>query len=68
MPHTTPDIWTSGAIARELGVRLSTVRHHLEDVEPLGRVGIIRTYDATALERVRQRLRHAAERRGEIPH
>jgi hypothetical protein len=61
MANDTPQLRTPGVIAAELGAPLSRVlyvlrtRSHL--IKPIGRAGILRLYDRTAVDTVRGILR-----------
>ncbi len=64
MIGTVPSLRTPGVIAAEIGAPLSRVLYILRtrDIRPIGRAGILRLYDAEAVQRVRKALwevRHA---------
>ncbi len=58
---TAQHFHTSGDIARTLGQPFSRVRWILDtrDIQPIGRVGIVRLYNDAAIERVRAELESA---------
>ena len=59
-------VFTPGQLAARIGVPLSRVNYVLQTrngIEPVGRAGIIRLYDAAAVDRVREELDAIAEQR-----
>lgn len=60
MVNGTPQLRTPGVIAEELGVPLSRVLYVLRTrshaIRPIGRAGILRLYDRSAVEAVRNEL------------
>ena len=57
---TTPHLLTSGDIARHLHAKVQRVRHILatrEHIRPIGHAGLVRLYDASAVELVAAELR-----------
>jgi hypothetical protein len=68
MVNGTPQLRTPGVIADELGVPLSRVLYVLQkrsqDIRPIGRAGVLRLYDRTAVEMVGNELRVMDQRQG----
>jgi len=62
-----PDVLTSGDIARTLGRKVEAVRHVLASrpdlIQPVGRAGLVRLYQRSALDAVRAELDAIAARR-----
>jgi hypothetical protein len=58
MPADIPRLRTPGVIAEEVDKPLSRVLYALRKlgVQPIGRAGILRLYDAAAVEAVRQAI------------
>jgi hypothetical protein len=67
MANGVPQLRTPGVIAEELGVPLSRVLYVLQkrarDIKPIGRAGVLRLYDRTAVEIVADELRSMDEQR-----
>lgn len=64
---TAQHLYTSGDIAKILDRSVSQVRHVLNsrfDIEPVGRAGIVRLYDDSAVDRVRSELEAINQKRG----
>jgi hypothetical protein len=66
MANDTPQLRTPGVIAAELDAPLSRVLYVLRkrDIKPIGRAGVLRLYDRTAVETVRDALREMDQRPG----
>jgi hypothetical protein len=64
MSNDTPQLRTPGVIAAELNTPLSRVLYILRKrgIRPIGRAGILRLYDRTAVEMVREALRQMDQR------
>jgi hypothetical protein len=64
----TPQLRTPGVIADELGVPVSRVLYVLQkrshEIKPIGRAGVLRLYDRTAVELVRNELCQMDQRQG----
>ena len=60
MVNSTPQLRTPGVIADELGVPLSRVlyvlRKRSHDIRPIGRAGVLRLFDRSAVDKVRDEL------------
>ena len=71
-----PQLRTPGVIADELGVPLTRVlyvlRKRSHDIKPIGRAGVLRLYDRTAVAMVRSELQKmdggASRCRAEVAH
>jgi hypothetical protein len=66
MVDKVPQLRTPGVIASELGAPLSRVLYLLRkmDIKPIGRAGILRLYDRSAVEVLRSELERMGERQG----
>jgi hypothetical protein len=66
MANDIPQLRTPGVIAEELGVPLSRVLYVLRkyNVWPIGRAGVLRLYDRSAVDAVRNALRAMDQRQG----
>jgi hypothetical protein len=66
MANDTPQLRTAGVIAAELGEPLGRVLYVLRTrghiIKPIGRTGILRVYDRTAVDAVRAALRQMGPR------
>ena len=71
MANDVPQLRTPGVIADELGAPLSRVLYVLrkrnQDIKPIGRAGVLRLYDLTAVEAVRNELDAMDQRQGVAP-
>jgi hypothetical protein len=63
-----PQLRTPGVIAAELDAPLTRVlyvlRKRSRDIKPIGRAGVLRLYDLTAVEMVRNELNTMNQRQG----
>ncbi len=70
MADGTPQLRTPGVIADELGVSLNRVLYVLQkrshDIRPIGRAGVLRLYDRSAVEAIRNELEEIDRRQGAI--
>jgi hypothetical protein len=62
----TPQLRTPGVIAAELDAPLSRVLYVLRSrkIKPIGRAGVLRLYDRSAVDLVRDALREIDQRQG----
>ncbi len=61
MMPMAPRLFTSGDIARVIDEKVTRVRHILNTrrhIRPVGRAGIVRLYDASAITAVTEELRN----------
>jgi hypothetical protein len=68
MSNDAPQLRTPGVIAAELDAPLSRIRYVLRKrgIKPIGRAGVLRLYDRSAVEAVRDALREMDQRRGAV--
>jgi hypothetical protein len=66
MGNAVPQLRTAGVIAAELGQPLSRVLYVLRsrDIKPIGRAGILRLYDRSAVAAVASELSSIDQRHG----
>ena len=66
MANDIPQLRTPGVIAAELDAPLSRVLYVLQKrgIKPIGRAGVLRLYDRTAVEMVRGELQAMDQRQG----
>ena len=68
MANDIPQLRTAGVIADELDAPLSRIlyvlRKRSHDIKPIGRAGVLRLYDRTAVETIRNELHAMDERQG----
>ena len=63
------DFVTTGEIATTLGRSVYQVRYAVDSrgIRPVGRAGLVRVFDRSAVEAVRKALHEIDERRGTVP-
>jgi hypothetical protein len=64
----TPKLRTAGVLAAEINEPLGRVLYVLRTrgVQPIGRAGILRLYDAAAVETVREAIRQMDQAEGRV--